>query len=204
MICFQFLFFVFLMTTRVIIIPNPNEVVICFQFLFFVFLMTTFCWLTNSLNVLWFAFNFCSLYFWWQQILLLYVVWHSCDLLSIFVLCIFDDNILPLSYRYLLVVICFQFLFFVFLMTTYYRKRLYLCWLWFAFNFCSLYFWWQLIIYFFYVISSCDLLSIFVLCIFDDNRHKHFYDFYMVVICFQFLFFVFLMTTKWIQDKYNR
>ena len=168
---------------------------ICFQFLFFVFLMTTTSAQSSSSTELWFAFNFCSLYFWWQLSILNVVQNYGCDLLSIFVLCIFDDNLPNFAISSRAVVICFQFLFFVFLMTTSGFGCVLSRQLWFAFNFCSLYFWWQPCADLPVKHSSCDLLSIFVLCIFDDNYLLYFIVTQMVVICFQFLFFVFLMTT---------
>ncbi len=70
----------------------------------------------------------------------------------------------------LLVVICFQLLFFVHLITTDRKGG--------------------------HVTISCDLLSTFVLCTFDNNIVLTSAGIGKVVICFQLLFFVHLITTS--------
>ncbi len=90
-------------------------------------------------------------------------------MLSISVLSIFDTNNWSLVGFFSLVVICFQFQFFLSLIPTENNQSWQQALLWFAFNFSSFYLWyqpenWQFICY-----DCCDLLSISVLSIFDTN-----------------------------------
>ena len=120
-----------------------------------------------------------------------------CDLLSNFVLMIFDNNGCKLTHYCLIVVICFQTLFLWSLITTSLGTITMPSVLWFAFKLCSYDLWQQLgSCRYINSFHSCDLLSNFVLMIFDNNtirstnRCKH-----RVVICFQTLFLWSLTTT---------
>ena len=93
----------------------------------------------------------------------------SCDLLSTFDLCIIGNNTtIVLNFEHF-VVICFQLLIFVLLVTTVYSS--------------------------FKVILCCDLLSTFDLCIIGNNISNFTKEEAEVVICFQLLIFVLLVTT---------
>ena len=148
---------------------KPALVVICFQTLLFVHLITTFAGHINYWNKLWFAFKLCSLYIWLQLKCSVDTVASSCDLLSNFALCTFDYNYCHSLVSCTKVVICFQTLLFVHLITTF-KKYKWRWWeLWFAFKLCSLYIWLQ------------QALPVLLLP--------------AVVICFQTLLFVHLITT---------
>ena len=118
---------------------------------------------------MWFAFKLCSLYIWLQQGLICFFPYPCCDLLSNFALCTFDYNVDNQQNIWLIVVICFQTLLFVHLITTISAGES--DWL------------------------SCDLLSNFALCTFDYNNIANFTPVIIVVICFQTLLFVHLITT---------
>ena len=147
-----------------------TSVVICFQTLLFVHLITTEALIAKELQSLWFAFKLCSLYIWLQRRDHLTTDGQGCDLLSNFALCIFDYNIELYSNHGDVVVICFQTLLFVHLITTILRD-------------CT-------------DSESCDLLSNFALCTFDYNSRKEIMPWPQVVICFQTLLFVHLITTS--------
>ena len=144
-------------------------VVICFQFLLLRSLTTTILYPLVATWLLWFAFNF-YYYDLWQQ--LRYNEFghpYSCDLLSIFIITIFDNNKFLTMKFHRVVVICFQFLLLRSLTTTSNRQeeRLY----------------------------GCDLLSIFIITIFDNNSYQSQALQHPVVICFQFLLLRSLTTT---------
>ena len=123
---------------------------ICFQFQFFLSLIPTAIALPANYVVLWFAFNFSSFYLWYQ---------------------LTEEN-----FNALLVVICFQFQFFLSLIPTMCCHTKDLGVLWFAFNFSSFYLWYQQITPYCTMGHCCDLLSISVLSIFDTNNllyHHH-------------------------------
>ena len=128
------------------------------------------CAIDTSSLMLWFAFNFSSFYLWYQLLPLLHQSYVCCDLLSISVLSIFDTNFIGL------------------------RKFDKL--LWFAFNFSSFYLWYQRTLCRQCNASSCDLLSISVLSIFDTNVGLPGDTIDIVVICFQFQFFLSLIPTN--------
>ena len=89
-------------------------VVICFQILFFIFTNTIWSDYWQLAFRLWFAFKFCSLFLQTQSTLLTRLRSSGCDLLSNFVLYFYKHNISsPLRY-WMMVVICFQILFFIF------------------------------------------------------------------------------------------
>ena len=119
--------------------------------------------------MLWFAFKLCSLYIWLQQLRHEVDVLRGCDLLSNFALCTFDYNRRPSESIAVKVVICFQTLLFVHLITTFAECNSCNGRLWFAFKLCSLYIWLQ----------PLFLIPLFLI----------------VVICFQTLLFVHLITT---------
>jgi len=121
-------------------------VVICFQTLFFLILVTTGVW--SSLATI------------------------SCDLLSNFVLSNFGNNAYLFDLGSYYVVICFQTLFFLILVTTALEVS--------PNSLC------------------CDLLSNFVLSNFGNNITDFIKEEYIVVICFQTLFFLILVTTIYI------
>ena len=145
-------------------------VVICFQFQFFLSLIPTGGKQNKPSIRLWFAFNFSSFYLWYQQNTSTKNKSQCCDLLSISVLSIFDTNYDTYRMSKLYVVICFQFQFFLSLIPTRDPKIGQVGLLWFAFNFSSFYLWYQLIKKTQTMKSSCDLLSISVLSIFDTNK----------------------------------
>ncbi len=117
---------------------------ICFQTLFFLILITTAAAVTAAA--------------------------YSCDLLSNFVLSNFDNNITIQRTDWNIVVICFQTLFFLILITTqHWLNQEHI---------------------------RCDLLSNFVLSNFDNNFVLAFVACTKVVICFQTLFFLILITTN--------
>ena len=174
-----------------IIIPF---VVICFQFQFFLSLIPTRWETRGRAPKLWFAFNFSSFYLWYQ-------------LNSFFTF-------------WFVVVICFQFQFFLSLIPTIGLIQVAQNQLWFAFNFSSFYLWYQQDWGGIINRLCCDLLSISVLSIFDTNFETptipygqlwfafNFSSFYLwyqplitlitasiVVICFQFQFFLSLIPT---------
>jgi len=93
----------------------------------------------------------------------------GCDLLSISDLTIFDNNKPALVKLAHAVVICFQFLILRSLITTQATIK--------------------------HLKTSCDLLSISDLTIFDNNQHKATVLVTRVVICFQFLILRSLITT---------
>ena len=170
-------------------------VVICFQFQFFLSLIPTFPKFANAAILLWFAFNFSSFYLWYQPNSNNLKLHFCCDLLSISVLSIFDTNHQHLHLAVLAVVICFQFQFFLSLIPTSANFEKNSILLWFAFNFSSFYLWYQLEPGEQYSAYSCDLLSISVLSIFDTNLIFWQYSSGLVVICFQFQFFLSLIPT---------
>ena len=195
MICFQTLLFVHLITTPITFFSvnfscdllsnfalctfdyntHPalytcHWVVICFQTLLFVHLITTPPAHNTKLYQLWFAFKLCSLYIWLQRAGFRILYFGSCDLLSNFALCTFDYNWSSMAFLKCLVVICFQTLLFVHLITTHILGG--------------------------NQSDSCDLLSNFALCTFDYNSPWPHHTIYAVVICFQTLLFVHLITTK--------
>ena len=170
--------------------------------------------------LLWFAFKLCSLYIWLQHYLRFFNKDYSCDLLSNFALCTFDYNCLvqliawswvvicfqtllfvhlittrTMKMKMQIVVICFQTLLFVHLITTHNRYGTPALVLWFAFKLCSLYIWLQRLYLPAAHCCCCDLLSNFALCTFDYNREVVVCFQPLVVICFQTLLFVHLITT---------
>ena len=169
---------------------------ICFQFQFFLSLIPTIQFSEVESYLLWFAFNFSSFYLWYQQKQLGIALRIGCDLLSISVLSIFDTNsLLPIATP-ILVVICFQFQFFLSLIPTRVWQGIKSNELWFAFNFSSFYLWYQQITSAAKIAARCDLLSISVLSIFDTNYLERTDYEIVVVICFQFQFFLSLIPTK--------
>ena len=145
--------------------------------------------------MLWFAFKLCSLYIWLQLKLPKTTPELRCDLLSNFALCTFDYNRRFAMVAPFTVVICFQTLLFVHLITTQWCPICSCHRLWFAFKLCSLYIWLQPDKDFPFQTVSCDLLSNFALCTFDYNQLKIILQAWKVVICFQTLLFVHLITT---------
>ena len=143
---------------------------------------------------MWFAFKLCSLYIWLQLPGTTYCLKlgcdllsnfalctfdynpdnedenaDSCDLLSNFALCTFDYNPQQIWHTGFGVVICFQTLLFVHLITTPVLTSCALLLLWFAFKLCSLYIWLQPWSCGMLSTIGCDLLSNFALCTFDYN-----------------------------------
>ena len=174
---------------------HKKTVVICFQTLLFVHLITTLSYNANYYFKLWFAFKLCSLYIWLQHVSIMGIANISCDLLSNFALCTFDYNLFLIILFLRMVVICFQTLLFVHLITTLWLVFWILKRLWFAFKLCSLYIWLQHLFTWILIRLSCDLLSNFALCTFDYNSIYFFLQMQDVVICFQTLLFVHLITT---------
>ena len=156
---------------------------------------TNLLWVINKTGKLWFAFNFSSFYLWYQHSISLILVGIGCDLLSISVLSIFDTNSKVFVENSGLVVICFQFQFFLSLIPTWMKLISQSIQLWFAFNFSSFYLWYQQPLLSRYDELSCDLLSISVLSIFDTNNSCKRPNTLQVVICFQFQFFLSLIPT---------
>ena len=145
---------------------------------------------------MWFAFKLCSLYIWLQLVIGGVLYAKGCDLLSNFALCTFDYNADVQIMIAGSVVICFQTLLFVHLITTWCFGYAWYALLWFAFKLCSLYIWLQLRVFIPVADEGCDLLSNFALCTFDYNSHTKLASSAHVVICFQTLLFVHLITTK--------
>ena len=145
---------------------------ICFQFQFFVLLLPTQTSTHQLLQKLWFAFNFSSLYYCYQRLPVTVNPVGGCDLLSISVLCIIVTNIVTFSVSRDYVVICFQFQFFVLLLPTKEMSNITENMLWFAFNFSSLYYCYQLNELVKVLAPGCDLLSISVLCIIVTNASR--------------------------------
>ncbi len=168
---------------------------ICFQKLFFISLPTTQRGFTETKEMLWFAFKNCSLYLYQQHLWGLFKVKSCCDLLSKIVLYIFTNNFSKVFIWLVLVVICFQKLFFISLPTTTIAFGLFHTKLWFAFKNCSLYLYQQLLLFHQKQGLRCDLLSKIVLYIFTNNGTSAMYPLLFVVICFQKLFFISLPTT---------
>ena len=144
---------------------------------------------------MWFAFKLCSLYIWLQHNPKYSPRSYRCDLLSNFALCTFDYNRLFVAYRWCIVVICFQTLLFVHLITT---DAL----IWFLpfscdllSNFALCTFDYNIELSESTIYRSCDLLSNFALCTFDYNDILLPDPESKVVICFQTLLFVHLITT---------
>ena len=144
---------------------------------------------------MWFAFKLCSLYIWLQPAYNFLLRKNGCDLLSNFALCTFDYNCGSCGKQVWRVVICFQTLLFVHLITTDHDILKQLLRLWFAFKLCSLYIWLQPALTTTQRDASCDLLSNFALCTFDYNVQYFTISLICVVICFQTLLFVHLITT---------
>ena len=224
-------------------------VVICFQFLLLRSLTTTYKHGFSSTFWLWFAFNFYYYDLWQQPCINDNLFDSGCDLLSIFIITIFDNNVnLPLivalfvviCFQFLLlrsltttigvvylldhkVVICFQFLLLRSLTTTnseynHDYNKVVICFqflllrsltttikdkitlyhaLWFAFNFYYYDLWQQLRRLWLARAWGCDLLSIFIITIFDNNSGERPINSLTVVICFQFLLLRSLTTTSW-------
>ena len=114
-------------------------VVICFQILFFIFTNTILPSAIMNRQQLWFAFKFCSLFLQTQLNGLMLLMQLCCDLLSNFVLYFYKHNSALASSCLLLVVICFQILFFIFTNTILFSVICKPLLLWFAFKFCSLF-----------------------------------------------------------------
>ena len=171
------------------------KVVICFQFQFFLSLLPTAYDKLISVLLLWFAFNFSSFYLCYQQGPWKEDYRFGCDLLSISVLSIFVTNNILNGNINVLVVICFQFQFFLSLLPTHKDCDYLVVTLWFAFNFSSFYLCYQPMAFSVSTILGCDLLSISVLSIFVTNRYPTTMHLLGVVICFQFQFFLSLLPT---------
>ena len=120
----------------------------------------------------------------------------GCDLLSIFIITIFDNNGKSLDMYHFFVVICFQFLLLRSLTTTLHNSWKLGLLLWFAFNFYYYDLWQQRGLWKSFGSRCCDLLSIFIITIFDNNIVFTKPINWEVVICFQFLLLRSLTTTS--------
>ena len=147
-----------------------TSVVICFQYLIFDILYTTYAWNSIQSPALWFAFNILSLTYCTQLEREIESRIFSCDLLSISYLWHTVHNHNRITLIHLIVVICFQYLIFDILYTTQLR--------WLSRQF------------------RCDLLSISYLWHTVHNFLCSRIFVRYVVICFQYLIFDILYTTK--------
>ena len=150
----------------------------------------------NDDTGLWFAFKLGSSDLWYQLINSLVRNTHRCDLLSNWVLPIFDTNKRGKGYIEFGVVICFQTGFFRSLIPTRYYYFFACQGLWFAFKLGSSDLWYQHVLCVGVWAGRCDLLSNWVLPIFDTNTEAIHHSPLDVVICFQTGFFRSLIPTK--------
>ena len=144
---------------------------------------------------MWFAFNILSLTYCTQHKALRAEITHCCDLLSISYLWHTVHNRLLNGLCTLLVVICFQYLIFDILYTTFAKKTISSFVLWFAFNILSLTYCTQRLRLLHRVRTCCDLLSISYLWHTVHNFLSFLKHIHPVVICFQYLIFDILYTT---------
>ncbi len=140
------------------------------------------------------AFNLSSLYLWKQLSHKVGKVPNCCEWLSIWVLCIFENSWKFWQHLQWCVVNGFQFEFFVSLKTAAREKWLRSLTLWMAFNLSSLYLWKQQSNGSTRERPSCEWLSIWVLCIFENSQCIGSQWRTDVVNGFQFEFFVSLKT----------
>ncbi len=149
--------------------PDDQTVVNGFQFEFFVSLKTAHSHISHRFQPLWMAFNLSSLYLWKQLYSHFCNSSFSCEWLSIWVLCIFENSEEKKRLQELVVVNGFQFEFFVSLKTAISHNRTDIPWLWMAFNLSSLYLWKQRSFRSWRMSKCCEWLSIWVLCIFENS-----------------------------------
>ena len=135
-------------------------VVICFQYLIFDILYTTTSFKQALYFKLWFAFNILSLTYCTQHNPFPLFLTQSCDLLSISYLWHTVHNLGNIICSPSTVVICFQYLIFDILYTTFANIALFKTPLWFAFNILSLTYCTQQKELGYIIFLSCDLLSI--------------------------------------------
>ena len=118
---------------------------------------------------MWFAFILLSLSYWKQLNRHFLIAIRCCDLLSFYYLCRTGNNLIPYSFLFVSVVICFHFTIFVVLETTSLLPLV--------------------------GFRGCDLLSFYYLCRTGNNLLRTFLHSQRVVICFHFTIFVVLETT---------
>ena len=168
---------------------------ICFQFLWYLWSSTTKKELDTINTLLWFAFNFFDIFGLLQQNGRRWKTRSSCDLLSISLISlVFYNNREEFAYSDI-VVICFQFLWYLWSSTTNANNLIAAIQLWFAFNFFDIFGLLQPIRSKLCYRKRCDLLSISLISLVFYNNPKFLLCGTSVVICFQFLWYLWSSTT---------
>ena len=173
----------------------------CFHFSYFCSLKTA---LTNTIEystTLWIAFIFRTFALWKQLKKESISILESCELLSFFVLLLFENSWLPLEDTAGAVVNCFHFSYFCSLKTALGGGVMHRVVLWIAFIFRTFALWKQQKVIAIIERGGCELLSFFVLLLFENSNSSGMLLRWYVVNCFHFSYFCSLKTAQ--QNKHS-